>query len=181
LNFDERHNIQGIIDYRFGRGKKYTGPSFNGRDILAEFGANLTVSTVSGRPYTAKERPTRFDGAGTLGALNGNRYPWRTRLDLRLDKNVLLSKNPNSPLSLNVYFRVANLLNTQNVRGVYAATGSPVDDGYRDTPDGRSEIRQLLEAGKDINAYNASYQWRVLNPDNYGAPRRVFAGMIFTF
>ncbi len=181
LTFDERHNIQAIVDYRFDRGKRYNGPTLGGKDILAEFGANLTVSGVSGRPYTAKERATRFGGTGTVGSLNGNRLPWRVRLDLRLDKNFNLSKNESKPLGLNVYFRVSNLLNTKNIKGVYGASGSPTNDGFRDTPDGRSEIQQVKIAGKNLDAYYDSYSWRVRNQDNYGQPRRVYLGAIFDF
>ncbi len=181
LSFDERHNIQAIVDYRFGKGKRYSGPSIGGHDILSEFGANLLVSAVSGRPYTAKERPTRFDGSGTVGALNGARLPWRMRLDLRLDKNFNLSHNEQKPLGVNVYFRVSNLLNTKNIKKVYGATGAADDDGFRDTPDGRSEIRTVQIAGKSLDAYNAAYSWRMLNPDNYGQPRRIFVGAIFDF
>lgn len=181
LSFDERHNIQAIIDYRFDKGKRYNGPRVGGHDILAEFGANLTVSGVSGRPYTAKERATRFDGTGNAGALNGARLPWRIGVDLRLDKNFSLSKNESKPLGLNVYFRVSNLLNLKNVKNVYGATGSPKDDGFRDTPDGRSEVQSILNSGKDINAYYDAYSWRVLNQDYYGQPRRVYLGAIFDF
>lgn len=181
LSNDERHNIQASIDYRFDRGKKYNGPRIGGKNFLADAGANLLISAVSGRPYTAKERATRFDGAGTIGALNGNRLPWRLRIDLRLDKNINLTSNPDSPLSLNVYMRVSNLLGIKNISGVYTATGSPVDDGYDQTSNGQSDIQQVIDSGKSIEAYNASYQWRLLNPDNYGSPRRIYVGAAFSF
>lgn len=181
LGNDERHNIQASIDYRFDRGKKYNGPRIGGKNILAEAGANLLISAVSGRPYTAKERATRFDGAGTVGALNGNRLPWRMRVDLRLDKNINLSSNEANPLAVTIYMRVTNILNIKNINNVYGASGSPIDDGYFETSNGSSDIQNIIDSGKSLESYYASYQWRVLNPDNYGSPRRIILGATFDF
>ena len=181
LSFDERHNIQGILDYRFASGDAYNGPRVAGLDILANFGANLQFNAVSGRPYTSTLRPVRFGGAGTVGAINGNRLPWRFNLNLRLDKTLRLTAPGKKDLSLNVYLRVSNLLNTKNVVGVYSYTGSPDDDGYLATAEGQSVVEGVVQQGKNPQAYLDSYSWVLNTPGNFTRPRRIFVGASFIF
>jgi hypothetical protein len=181
LDFDERHNIQGIFDYRFDSGDRYNGPRIGGVDVLANFGANVQFLAVSGRPYTAKLRPTRFGGEGTIGAINGNRLPWRFNIDLRLDKSFALGAPGRRPLNLNVYFRVANILNRRNVINVYPYSGSPTDDGYLATAEGQSVIQGVVDQGRNPASYLASYSWVMLNPGNFTLPRRLYVGALFEF
>jgi outer membrane receptor protein involved in Fe transport len=176
LSFDERHNLSAIFDYRFSDGKRYNGPRIGGRDILANFGANMQVSTASGRPYTAKEQPERYGAKGTLGSLNGNRLPWRANVDLRIDKSFSLAKN----LNLNIYFRVTNLLDRRNVVRVYGFTGDPRDDGYLASAEGQSILNGVKAQGRE-QAYLASYSWSLLNPNNFTQPRRMFVGAVVEF
>ncbi len=181
LNFDERHNLSSTIDYRFDSGKSYTGPIVNGKKILENFGINLIVTAASGRPYTSKFKPTRFNSAGTVGSVNGSRLPWRFNVDFRIDKTFRLNPKAKSPLDVNVYFRVANLLNRQNIVGVYGATGSPTDDGFLAFADGIATIRQVAENGLDSQAYLDSYSWLVRDPNNFAQPRRLFVGAFLSF
>ncbi|MFN0174854.1 MAG: carboxypeptidase regulatory-like domain-containing protein [Saprospiraceae bacterium] len=181
LNFDERHNLATTIDYRFDGGKGYTGPIVNGKKILADFGVNLLINAASGRPYTAKFRPTRFGANGTVGSVNGSRLPWRFNVDLRIDKTFRLNPKAKTPLDVNVYFRVSNLMNRLNVLGVYGATGSPTDDGFLSIPDGQSVVRQVGETGLNPQAYLDSYSWLVRNPNNFALPRRLFVGASLIF
>lgn len=180
LTFDERHNFNATIDYRYFGGDKYNGPTINGINILENFGVNLQMVSASGRPYTQAIRPTRFGSAGIAGAINGNRFPWRFNLDMRVDKSFALTKGKN-PLNLNVYFRVTNLLNRKNIVAVYRATGSPTDDGYLATAEGRGFVESLEEIGKSREAYLDAYSWLLLNPNNYTQPRRMFVGASFEF
>ena len=181
LNFDERHNLSATIDYRFDGGKAYTGPIINGKKILADFGVNLLINAASGRPYTAKLRPTRFDAIGTVGSVNGSRLPWRFNVDFRVDKTFRVNPKAKTPLEVNVYLRVANLLDRLNVVSVYRATGSPTDDGFLAGADGLSEIREVELNGLDKQAYLDSYSWLVRNPNNFAQPRRIFVGASFIF
>jgi outer membrane receptor protein involved in Fe transport len=176
LNFDERHNISAIFDYRFSDGNRYNGPRIGGRDILANFGANMQLSTASGRPYTAKEQPDRFGAKGTLGSINGNRLPWRANVDLRIDKSFELTKR----LNLNVYFRVTNLLDRRNVIDVYGYTGDPRDDGYLASSQGASILNSAKAQGRD-QAFLSAYNWSLLNPNNFTQPRRMFVGAVVEF
>jgi hypothetical protein len=181
LNFDERHNINATIDYRFDSGKAYNGPTINGKDILENFGINLLINTASGRPYTAKFKPTRFGSEGTVGAVNGSRLPWRFNVDLRVDKTFRFNKNAKTPLDMNIYLRVANVLNRLNVLSVYGATGSPTDDGFLAFADGIATIRTVEQSGLATQPYLDSYSWLVRNPNNFALPRRIFVGASFNF
>lgn len=181
LNFDERHNINAIFDYRFASGKAYNGPRIAGKDILALFGANFQVFAVSGRPYTARIRPTRFSGEGATGQLNGNRLPWRLNIDMRLDKSFNLAAAGKRPLNVNVYFRVSNLLNRRNVVKVYPVTGSPSDDGFLAGGEGIQVIQELSRGGRSVQAFRDAYSWMLLDPDRYTQPRRMYVGCLFEF
>ncbi|MBL7783421.1 MAG: carboxypeptidase regulatory-like domain-containing protein [Saprospiraceae bacterium] len=181
LDFDERHNLSGILDYRFSEGRDYNGPRIGNSDILSNFGANLQLTAVSGRPYTSNIRATQFGGTGIQGAINGNRLPWRFTLDLRVDKSFSLTAKNKKPLNLNVYFRVSNLLNRKNVQAVYPVTGSPTDDGYLATAEGVNVINNVVTTGRSTQAYLNSYSWLVRNPDFYMLPRRMYVGAAFEF
>jgi outer membrane receptor protein involved in Fe transport len=183
LSYDERHNLQASVDYRFDNGTRYNGPRIAGIRFLEDFGANLAISAVSGAPYTAKEVPDRFGGAGTIGQINGSRLPWKYRLDLRFDKDVKLSRNEKNPLTMNVFLRIQNLLNTRNVVGVFSASGSASNDGYLASERGGQEQDQVLQQGGASyqSAFLNAYNWALINPGNYTLPRRVFIGASFSF
>jgi outer membrane receptor protein involved in Fe transport len=181
LNFDERHNVSGIIDYRFDEGKRYNGPTLGGKDILSNFGVNLQLIAASGRPFTSRIRPTPFGGEGTVGALNGNRKPWRLTLDMRVDKTLHLSAPGKNPLDLNIYLRVSNLLNRQNVLDVYPVTGSATDDGYLASAEGRGIIQDVANRGRNAQSYIDSYSWALLDAGNFSLPRRIYVGAALSF
>ncbi|MBK7935573.1 MAG: carboxypeptidase regulatory-like domain-containing protein [Lewinellaceae bacterium] len=181
LDFDERHNINAILDYRFDEGKRYNGPRVGGKDILSNFGVNIQTYAVSGRPYTATLRPVRFGGEGTLGAINGNRLPWRFNIDMRIDKSFNVAPAGKNPLNVNIYFRVANVLNRKNVIGVYSTTGSPTDDGYLATAEGQTIVEGIADTGRNTTAYLDSYSWVVRNANNFTQPRRMYVGVVLGF
>ncbi|MEM9918531.1 MAG: carboxypeptidase-like regulatory domain-containing protein [Bacteroidota bacterium] len=182
LSFDERHRIVATLDYRYGSGKNYNGPRLFGKDILSKFGVNIQTIGVSGRPFTAKFLPEKFDGSGTVGQLNGSRLPWNFTVNLRIDKSFNLVKNPDKrQLGLNVYFRVQNALDRRNTIAVYPSTGSPSDDGYLSSSFGLDELETLERSNRDVQAFLSSYQWRILNPNFFALPRRMYLGAIFEF
>ncbi len=181
LDFDERHNISGILDYRFSEGRDYNGPRIGNKDILSNLGANLQLTAVSGRPYTANLRATQFGGDGIQGAINGNRLPWRFTLDLRIDKSFSLTAADKKPLNLNIYFRISNLLDRKNIIGVYPVTGSPIDDGYLATAEGTTVVNNITTQGRNQQAFLNSYSWLVRNPNNFTLPRRIYVGATFEF
>ncbi len=177
LNFDERHRIVANLDYRYGAGKRYNGPQILGSDIFANAGLNLQGIIVSGRPYTAQSVPVELGGAGAVGSLNGARKPWNFTLNARLDKTFVINKQ----LGLNVYCRVSNLLDRRNIINVYSVTGSATDDGFLRSVDGQRQIQNIQNSARELDAYLASYQWALLNPNFFSLPRRIFLGAIFDF
>jgi outer membrane receptor protein involved in Fe transport len=118
LNFDERHRFNLTMDYRYGSGKNYNGPTLFGADILANTGINLQGIAVSGRPYTRQNTPDLFGGAGTVGSINGARLPWNMTFNARIDRDFFITPaDSDRPLSFNVYLRVSNVFNRANISG----------------------------------------------------------------
>ena len=181
LNFDQRHTFYLMLDYRFKSGDKYDGPKIGKFDVLENTGVNLAFNVFSGRPYTRKEVPggigTSFPNRITDGSVNGARMPWNFRIDLKFDRDITIGKKSKNPVYVNVYLRVQNLLNTQNVLSVYSVTGSPTDDGF------------LTSAGSpgpgfassQPASYELLYNLRMVNPYNISRPRRIFLGARFSF
>lgn len=177
LNYDERHRIVAGLDYRYGTGSRYNGPEWFGTQFFAGAGLNLQAIAVSGRPYTAQATPLELDGAQTVGAINGARNPWNFTINARVDKNFKIGKS----MGLNVYVRVSNLLDRRNTIQVYSATGSPSDDGFLRSARGITQLNAIDQSARDVESYLSSYQWRILNPNFFSLPRRIFAGLIFDF
>lgn len=191
LNWDRRHAFNIVLDYRFGEGKNYNGPTstkpIKGTDQvkttqwLKNTGLNLTLSGGSGTPYTKSENiiGVYAGGGGYVldGTINGSRLPWQFRIDGRLDRDIDISKKKDSKTYLNVYLQVLNLLNTKNIISVYPATGSPDDDGYLTAPEWQSNI----EASIDPQAYRDLYALRMNSPFNFSTPRQIRLGVIFNF
>ncbi len=180
MSFDERHNIQASIDYRFDSGKKYNGPRVGGMNILENFGVNVLANAISGTPYTSKISPDKLGGTGTQGDINGARLPWKYNFDVRVDKSFHLGKEDGG-LSFSTFLRVQNVLNTRNVLGVYSYSDSATDDGYIQSSFGRQELESIRAQGRDALAFQDAYRWAQLNPSNFSLPRRIFLGLSFFF
>lgn len=184
LSFDERHRIVSNIDYRYASGDKYNGPRISGVDIFANTGLNFQVSAISGRPYTRQSTINNpFASSGFTGDINGARLPWQYNVDMRLDKNFSykFNKDGKGGLNFNVYLRVSNLFDTQNVIGVYRVTGSPDNDGFLATQFGADALNSIETSGKDVQSYLAAYEWGLLQPGFYTLPRRIRVGGIVNF
>lgn len=170
LNYDERHRINFNFDYRLFQNQGV--PKF-----LEDAGLNLQAIAVSGTPYTAQRTPLELGGTQTVGSINGARKPWTFTVNARIDKTISFSKGA----GLNIYCRVSNLLNRQNVLNVYPATGSPTDDGFLASSNGQDKLRNIENSVREVEAYLASYQWAILNPGLYSLPRRIYIGAIYNF
>ena len=171
LNYDERHRLNFNFDYRFFKDQSNI-PKF-----LADAGLNLQAIGVSGRPYTARRTPLELGGTQTIGSINGARKPWTFTLNARIDKTINFAKGG----GLNIYCRVSNLLNRQNVLNVYPATGSATDDGFLASANGQDKLRNIQNSVREVEAYLASYQWAIINPGLYSLPRRIYIGAIYNF
>lgn len=177
LDVDQRHTFKLMLDYRYKSGDKYNGPKIGKVDLLANTGANMIINASSGQPYTTKQIPggigSSFPDRLTQGSINGARMPWNIRIDLQVDRDITIGKKSKNPISLNVFLRIQNLLNTQNVMNVYAATGSPTDDGFL-THSGSAGPGY---ASNQPAAYETLYNLRMENPFNISRPRRIVLGM----
>jgi hypothetical protein len=188
LDFDQRHNFVTNVDYRFASGEYYNGPKIWGKNILENFGVNLTARGSSGTPYSRQGNITQEGAVGlsqisTLrGNLNGSRLPFQFRLDLRAEKSfpVTFGKKKDGESrkgNLNIYLQVLNLLDAQNIISVYRATGNPDDDGYLTAPASQSTINAQINPQSFIDLYNV----KVNNPNNYSIPRRARIGVMLDF
>lgn len=184
LDFDSRHSINVVVDYRFGSGDDYNGPTTKkGGQILSNFGVNLLTQVRSGTPYTKQVRasdersvtPGRINAEGTI---NGSRIGWNFNMDLKINKSfdiTLKSKKEDkedSQLNFDVYLRVDNLLGLANVRNVYRYTGSASDDGYL----GSAAGQVVVNNSDNPTSYSDLYKAGVNAQENYSLPRRIFIG-----
>ena len=193
LAYDSRHNINLTLDYTFGEGGKYNGPKVNGKNILENTGANITVRTRSGEPFTAQANPT---GEAYLsqqtrsiiqGSINGSRLPWNVRVDFRIWKDFRFQNKEKTrrPVYLNVYLLIQNLLNTANVGNVYNYTGNADDDGYLASTLGQQDINGQENPESFVDLYSAFVN-QGNNPSgairsNYSLPRNIRLGAIIKF
>jgi hypothetical protein len=199
FDYDQRHSFQFTVDYHYGEGKDYNGPRIGKLDLFANTGVNFITLFGSGTPYTAWDFPVQTTGAGAFngsvtGNINGARMPGQFRMDINIDKNLTLkfgkkgkssegetesaaTQKEQKTANLNVYFWITNLLNRQNINGVYAATGNPQDDGY--LTDAR--YTDAIVGKNDPDAFRYYYGLAVNNPFNYGLPRQIRLGIKLDF
>ncbi|MCB0481881.1 MAG: carboxypeptidase-like regulatory domain-containing protein [Flavobacteriales bacterium] len=185
LNYDQRHTIQGVFDFRYSEGKHYNGPIIADKQILKNSGFNLTANLGSGVPYSGQVRSngTGFkanQGSAFIeGSINGNRLPWSFRLDGRIDKDFTLKvgKEKNKNLDMTVYLQILNMLNSKNITSVYRYTGSPDDDGYLADPQWAKDI----ESQNDTQSFTELYNIKVANPNSYNIPRQTRIGVRVSF
>lgn len=184
LDFDSRHSINLVVDYRFGSGDDYNGPTTKkGGQILSDFGVNLLTQVRSGTPYTKQVRasderstvPGRINAEGTI---NGSRIGWNFNMDLKINKSfdvTFKSKKEDkedSSLNFDVYLRIDNLIGIASVVNVYRYTGSASDDGYLGSAAGQVVINNSDNPTSYKDLYNAG----VNDPNNYSLPRRIYLG-----
>lgn len=185
-SYDQRHNFAITLDYRYGEGSSYNGPVIKGFNVLENTGLNILTNIYSGNPYS---RQTAISNEGVFspqsfgleGSTNGSRLPWQYRLDLQLDRtfNLELGKKEDKKkvTYLNVYLRVTNLLNQQNVLDVYRATGNWDDDGYLEAANSQLSIQSQV----DEQSFRDYYTMKIQNPFNISAPRTIRLGLKFDF
>lgn len=184
LNYDQRHTIVMTLDYRYGQGKQYNGPTIGDFQVLQNTGANFQFNLGSGTPYTREEFATGtqlFSGGGQGvidGTVNGSRLPWQFRLDMRLDRDITIKRGEGkSPLTLNVYMQMLNVLNSLNILRVYRFSGTPTDDGYLEDARYENDIR----AQNDEQAFREMYTMKMQDYRNFSLPRRTRVGFILNF
>ena len=180
FDYDNRHQILVRLDWRYGRGTQYNGPKINGKNILENFGVNVTTSALSGRPYTRRDRAYAVTAAAsssaqTEGQINGARLPWQVTFDVRMNKSFMLDARGRK--SIDVYIQVLNALNTLNVVNVYPYTGSPDDDGFLASQAGQAQTQGQVSEQAYVDLYNRA----MVSPFNVSLPRRFRLGVAYNF
>jgi len=182
LDNDERHRITAVADYRFAKGE---GPMIAGNHIFGDAGLNLLVTGVSGRPFTTFGDISSPTGVQIVEAINQTRLPWVLNADLQIDKNFSLglSEESNRKLNFNVYLRITNLFDLDNVINVYrfSESLSPDDTGWLTSTRGQQTLQNVLDLGFTEDNYRSTFLWRTLGQGNYARPRQIFLGMLMNF
>lgn len=171
LDFDQRHNLNLSVDYRLGKGQ---GPTVGGVKLLENFGVNVLAVGKSGLPYTPQVEPfSVIESKAPIpsGGINSDRTPWTTRIDLRIDRKFAVGDRTN----LSAFIWVQNLLDADNVFGVWRATGLPDDDGFLSTPGGATFLSGSLPVAEEL------YRHRTRNLGNFGIPRLTRVGVRLDF
>lgn len=144
--------------------------------LLENFGVNVLGVFKTGRPYTMRTRAVDAISPGPevagflVGGINNGETPPTSRIDLKVDRRFALGK-----ANMVAYLEVQNLLNQENIFGVYAATGLPDYDGFLIEPDGLAKypVGSLRRDQYSLIANN--------NRGAYGLPRMTRLGLRFTF
>ncbi len=119
---------------------------------------------------------TKTDNDGNrVGMLNEGRMPATYTVDMKLNKDIYMSKT--SDMFLALYIEVENLFDRRNVINVYSNTGRPDDDGSgnepRYDPDGTGPLT--------VGDVERIYGLLAMNPQNYDTPRTIRWGLEFVF
>jgi hypothetical protein len=197
LSYDRRHQLNLVLDYRFSSGAEYNGPVWirhKGEDkesvlkLLQDVGFNLSAHAGSGTPFSRQSVVTQDVAVGlrqgtTLkGSVNGSNLPWTYGLDLKIDKDLVVTFKPEKDgkaakvSRVNVYVLVLNLLNTQNILSVYKFSGNANDDGFLTSAAGK----QFAASQISPTSFKDLYSVKVNDPSNYSLPRTIRIGFIMT-
>ncbi|NCS88802.1 MAG: hypothetical protein GW789_08695, partial [Ignavibacteria bacterium] len=100
--------------------------------------------------------------------------PWTFQLDAKVDKTIEIG-----PFNTNIYVWVINLLNTQNVTGVYNTSGDAYDDGWLASPQGKKQVEALRTSYGDEQAVLYQNLYKATNYDSgkFGTPRQIRLGI----
>lgn len=199
FSYDQRHGFSFTVDYRYGEGKDYNGPRLFKKDIFANTGINIVNILGSGTPYSTWQFPgpqayMNSNASSPLaGQVNGARKPGQFRMNVNIDKNILLkwgkkggeegaegaeaAQNAAKTANLNIYLWIENLLNTNNILNVYNATGNPQDDGYLT----EARWQNAINLKNDVESFQYYYSLKANSPYNYGLPRTIRLGARLDF
>lgn len=174
LDYDQRHSIIGVIDFRTVKGE---GPVLGNFRPLENFGASAIVQIGSGTPYTPMQI---YDGVSPnasvqqipTGPINSANLPWQFTVDVKAERTVRLGN-----FNLVPYIWIKNLLNRENVLAVYEGTGKGYTSGYLETPEGQVRASAANTGEEFAYRYNLGQN----NPKNYSIPRLIYFGLRMSF
>ncbi|MFH1194523.1 MAG: TonB-dependent receptor [bacterium] len=169
LSFNQTHHGAFNMDYRFADDD---GPEIFGSRMLSNLGMNLLFTFNSGFNFTrfAGYTNSRIPTEG----INESTTPWNFQLDARINKSFDIGQ-----FNFDIYLWVINVLNTQNIVGVFNQTGDAEDDGWLSTEEGQNQIENYRNQYGDEGAetYKQLYLASIYNAGNYGTPRQIRLGI----
>jgi hypothetical protein len=165
LNFDQRHTAVAVVDFYVPEGEL---------GFFELFNANAVISFNSGRPYTPVDQWNILGDNGLVadntGYINSAFSPSNFRIDLKVEKGFRLGN-----LYITPYVWIQNLLDADNVEGVWRSTGSPYTTNWLNDPDAQSQIQSIGEG------YAKDYESLEKDPQNFGIPRLINLGIKLNF
>ena len=186
-DFDQRHTVNVVADYRFGAGE---GPVFGNVRPFENFGINVIGQFGSGQRYTPLENCGQYDinnsfTCNTTGDINSATLPSNYNFDLKLDRRFQLGF---AESTMQLYLLVLNVLDTENVYAVYRETGQVDNQGFFNGAIGQQRLAGYTNPESVLFNYNA-YASGPVNVGGsqsstgafYGPPRRIRLGALFTF
>lgn len=177
LDYDQRHNLVAILDYRTGKGE---GPRIGNAFPLENFGINFVTQMSSGTPYS----PSGVYNEVTLAAVtaspsaqrNSSYGPSTFVIDLKAEKTFSVGSYKIAP-----YVLVRNLLDRDNATTVYESTGRPNTTGWLNTSEGQSFVESTTTPDNTGLTGEQKYKIKENNPQNYSNPRMVLFGVRMSF
>ena len=184
---DRRHEFKANVDFRYGSGNAYDGPTFtrvvtdeNGDKrskeikLLENFGVNFMAVAQSGRPYT---RALSNSQSTIVGGYRSARLPWGFYFNLVFDKVWPIQVGKRQTF-IKADLTINNLFDIRNVLSVFSVTGNPEDNGYLTDP----EMQQLINAYLDPQAYRDIYAISMRNANwPYSSPRTIRVSVSYNF
>ena len=153
LNWDQTHTVSAYLTLMVNE-KEHPKPF--GLKIPNNWLATVELSYGSGYPYTPSTYSTGTPS--NLILTNSARMPATFTTDLKFDKFWNVGKK----VKLATGFEIYNLLNNNNVRGLYAATGN--------TYQSVNQLDPTWVPGRSDSD---------MNPRNYGSPRQILLHLKF--
>ena len=165
LSFDQRHTAVINVDFYVPEGEL---------GFFELFNANFIFSFNSGRPYTPMDKWNLIGDNGiisqTRGYINSAYSPSNFRIDMKIEKAITFDNFRISP-----YIWIENLLDSDNITGVWRSTGSPYTTDWLNTEEGKAIATNLGEG------YEQDYKSLEVNPGNFGIPRTIRLGLKINF
>lgn len=165
LAFDQRHTAIAVIDFYVPEGEL---------GFFELFNANAIISFNSGRPYTPVDQWDILGDNGliadNIGYINSAYTPSSFRIDFKIEKGF-----PIGNFYLTPYVWIENLLDSDNIVGVWRSTGSPYTTGWLNDPDAQGMIQQRGQG------YVKDYETLEKDPNNFGIPRLIKLGLKLNF
>ena len=147
LDFDRRHTANAQLTFRFGNDE---GPWGFLPEVFENFRINLVAKYGSGLPYTFNPARARY-----VPEQNNSRLQETIFINLLVRKDFYIGD-----YYISIFADVRNLLDRDNIRSVYSATGSPDFSGALL----RGETEDYMQ-----------------NPTNYFSPRTIYLGVNLGF